>query len=95
MREKAKRLPKLNTPAVAGLWYTISSVIERGSAVILTPIYTRLLLPDAYGTYSLYMSVLGIVGIFATLEISGNAVYRGLSEFEDVDRFIASALGLI
>ena len=91
MREKTGRLSKLNTPAIAGLWYTLSSVIERGSAVILTPIYTRLLLPDAYGVYSLYISILGIVGIFATLEISGSAVYRGLAEFEDKDRFIVIA----
>ena len=95
MSEKVKRLKRFNVPALAGMWYTVSSVIERGSAIIFTPIYTRLLTPEAYGVYSLYVSFLGIVTVFATLEISGSAVYRGLKEFKDKGKFISSALGLI
>lgn len=95
MSEKAKRLARINIPALAGMWYTVGSLLERGSAIIFTPIYTRLLLPDEYGVYSLYMSFLAIVTVFATLEISGGAVYRGLKEFQDKGEFISSALGLI
>jgi len=95
MSEKAKRLPRLNIPASAGIWYTITSFIERGSVIIFTPIYTRLLLPEAYGVYSLYTSILGIATVIITLEISGGAVYRGLKEFSERDTFISSALGLI
>lgn len=95
MSEKVKRLPKLNIPALAGMWYTLSSVLERGSAIIFTPIYTRLLLPEAYGVYSVYTSFLSIVTVFATLEISGGAVYRGLEQFKDKSQFISSAFGLI
>jgi len=95
MSEKVRRLPKLKVPALAGMWYTVSSVLERGSAIIFTPIYTRLLLPEAYGVYSVYTSFLGIVTVFATLEISGGAIYRGLEQFRDKAEFISSAFGLI
>ena len=95
MSEKVKRFMHFNVPALAGMWYTLSSLIERGSAIIFTPIYTRLLLPEAYGIYSIYTSFLGIVTVFATLEISGSAVYRGLEEFCDKEKFISASLGLI
>ncbi len=95
MLARTKNTLRLNKPATAGIFYTVSSFLERGAAVIFTPIYTRLLLPEEYGIYSLYISILGIVTVFATLEISGNAVYRGLGEFKNSDTFISSALGLI
>ena len=95
MSEKTKSLKRFNAPALAGMWYTVSSVIERGSAIIFTPIYTRLLSPEEYGVYSVYLGFLGIVTVFGTLEISGGAVYRGLKEFSDKENFISSSLGLI
>lgn len=95
MITKLKGTCRLNKPATAGIWYTLSSFLERGAAIIFTPIYTRLLLPEEYGIYSLYISFLGILTVFATLEISGNAVYRGLKEFENCDTYISAAMGLI
>ena len=74
MSEKIKRKRALNVPALAGIWYTASSFLERGSAIIFTPIYTRLLSPEEYGVYSVYNGFLGIVSVFATLEISGGQV---------------------
>ena len=95
MKENVKKTKRINKPALAGLWYTAGSILERGSAVIFTPIYTRLLLPSEYGIYSLFVGFAGIVTVFATLEISGGAVYRGLKEFGKDSPFIPSALGLI
>ena len=95
MSEKIKRKRALNVPALAGIWYTASSFLERGSAIIFTPIYTRLLSVEEYGIYSVYNGLLGIISVFSTLQISGGAIYRGLCEFENKDGFISSALGLI
>lgn len=95
MKENVKKIKRINKPALAGLWYTAGSILERGSAVIFTPIYTRLLLPSEYGIYSLFVGLAGIVTVFATLEISGGAVYRGLKEFGKESAFIPSSLGLI
>lgn len=95
MKQRVLYLNKINKPATAGIWYTLSSILERGAAVIFTPIYTRLLLPEEYGIYSLYVSFMGIVTVIATLEIQGNALYLGLKEFDDGRVFISSAAGLI
>lgn len=95
MVEKTKRISHFNIPALAGIWYTLSSLIERTSAIIFTPIYTRLLSPEQYGIYSIYTGFMGILTVFATLEISGGAIYRGLEEFKEKDKFICSAMGLI
>ncbi|MBR5139645.1 MAG: oligosaccharide flippase family protein [Clostridia bacterium] len=95
MSEKVKRRFKLKKPASAGILYTALSAMERGSSVIFAPIYTRLLLPEEYGIYSLFISFMGIISIFSTLEISGGAVYRALREFEDEKRVSSAAIGLI
>jgi len=95
MSENIKKTKKFNKPTVAGLWYTAGAILERGSAVIFTPIYTRLLMPGEYGVYSLFVGLVGIVTVFSTLEISGGAVYRGLKEFGKESAFIPSSLGLI
>lgn len=95
MSEKVKYPLRLKKPASAGIWYTAISAIERGSAVVFTPIYTRLLLPEEYGIYSLFISFTGIVTVFATLEITGTAVYKGLREFEKEKTFCSAAIGLI
>lgn len=95
MSEKVKRRLRLKKPASAGILYTALSAMERGSSVIFAPIYTRLLLPEEYGIYSLFISFMGIISIFSTLEISGGAIYRALREFGDEKRVSAAAMGLI
>lgn len=95
MRQKITCLNRVNRPAAAGISYTLSSFLERGAAIIFTPIYTRLLTPEEYGIYSLYVSFMGIVTVTATLEIQGNALYLGLKEFSDEKSFVSSAAGLI
>ena len=95
MSEKIKKIKRINKPALAGLWYTASSVLERGSAVIFTPIYTRLLTPNEYGIYSIFVGFCAVTGVIATLQISGGTVYKGLREFGSEGSFTSSALGLI
>ncbi len=90
-----KRKKLFNKPAAAGLWYTAISFLEKGAAVIMTPIYTHLLTTEEYGIFSVYSGFMGILSVFLTLEISGNAVYKGLREFKNNDLFISSAIGLI
>ena len=86
---------KLNIPAKASLWYTLTALLERGSSVIFTPLYTRLLLPSEYGIYPLYIGFVSIFSVFVTLEISGSVIYKGLCEFKEKEKFISASLGLI
>lgn len=64
---------------------------------MFTPIFTRLLSPDEFGIYSLYVSLMGIFTVLTTFEISGSVTYRGLAKFESegAAEYISSALGAI
>ena len=96
MITKKKSAVRLNIPATASLWYSLSNVISRGATFIFTSLFTRILSPAEYGMHSVYTSYIGIFTVLTTLEISGNAAYLGLSRFEgeNKDRFISSAIGL-
>lgn len=53
----------------AGSWYVISNFLIKGLAIITTPIFTRLLSPEAFGITQTYSSWLGIFTIIGTLDI--------------------------
>ncbi len=86
---------RLNREAKASLWYVASNLISRGAGFLLTPIFTRLLSPEEYGIYSIYISLMGIFTVISTLEMSGAVMYRGLAKFEGegCERFTSSVLG--
>lgn len=85
----------MSAPAKAALWFTICSIFQRGIQFIVVPIYTRVLNPDEYGTYSVFMSWTEIIQIFCTLNMFYNSYNVGLTKFEkDKDKFSASLVGL-
>ena len=86
---------KVRVPAKASLWYVASSVLAKGISALTTPIFTRLLTPEQFGLYPLYLSWLSIFTIIISLELSGAVIYRGLQKFEDAkDEFISASFGL-
>ena len=85
----------LSAPVKASLWFTISSVIQKGIALLSTPIFTRLLTTEQYGVYSVYQTWYSIILIFATLNLYAGVYNNGLTKWsEDSKRFTSSLLGL-
>ncbi len=95
MQKETNHQKRITLPARASIWYTIGTVAERAGTMLFTPIFTRILTPEEFGLYPLYISWMGIFTVLCTLEISGSVIYRGLSKFEDKDAFISSSLGLV
>ena len=94
--ESIRRRAALRIPAKASLWYVASSAIARAIGALGTPIFTRLLTPEEYGLYPLYVTWLGVFTVLVTLELTGAVMYRGLQKFsEDSEHFVSEALGLI
>lgn len=94
--ENAKRQITLRIPAKATVWYVGSGAIARGIGALTTPIFTRLLTPKEYGLYPLYNSWIWVLSILITLEVTGNAIYRGYQNHSDTkNEFTSAALGLI
>ena len=95
MISKAKRF-KLSLPARATVFYTLTGAIERGVGFIFTPIYTRILSPEEFGLYPLYVSWMGIATVIITLELSGNTVYRGLARAKGLEsEYVSATMGLL
>ena len=95
MISKTRKKLKLTLPAKATVFYTLTGALERGVGFVFTPIYTRILTPEEYGLYPLYVSWMGIATVIVTLELTGSTVYRGLSSSEGGEKkFISSLTGL-
>ena len=76
-RNRAIIHPEIN----ASFWYAASNALARGCTLIATPVFTRLLSPEEYAIYPLYVSYMGIFTVLATFEIPGVITYGGLSKF--------------
>jgi len=82
----------LADPIKASLWFTISSVIQRGIALLTTPIFTRLLTTEEYGVYSVYQSWYSIIIIFTTLNLYAGVYNNGMTKWPEARRQYTSAL---
>lgn len=87
----------LSAPIKASIWFTVSNVIQKGIALLSTPIFTRLMTTEQYGVYSVYQSWYSIISIFATLNLYAGVYNNGLLK-ADTERkkqsFTSSMLGL-
>ena len=59
----------LSKPVKAALWYTVCNFINKGIALLTTPIFTRILTEEQYGTVSIFQSWFNILIIFTSLNI--------------------------
>ena len=41
------------SPAKAAIWYTISSIVQKGIGMFFIPVYVHLMSTEEYGTYTL------------------------------------------
>lgn len=73
----------MSLPVKAGLWFTLSAIIQRGLSVISMPIFTRLFSIDEYGSYSLYVTWVMLFSLVITLNIQQEVFNKGLSDHEN------------
>ena len=76
----------------AGIWFTICSFLQRGIQFLITPIVTRLLSTAEYGIYTLFISWVNIITIFASLNLSQGIYYNGLLKNENDEKVYTSSL---
>jgi len=93
---KGKGHHSIRVPARASAWYVISGIVARGIGFFGTPIFTRLLSPEEYGLFPLYTTWFSVISVFATLELTGGVIHRGLQKFkQNRDKLISSSFWLI
>lgn len=85
----------LSEPVRASFWYIICNVLNKGISLISTPIFTRILTEEQYGTFAIFQSWYGIILIFTSLNIFLGGYTKGLLLYRDNrDAFTSSLLAL-
>lgn len=95
VKKSIKKYSYLSTPVKASLWFTVCSFMQKGIILLTTPIFTRLLTTEQFGTYSIYQSWINVILILATLKLSTGVFNNGMVRYrEDRSLFISSLQGL-
>ena len=90
-----KKYSQLSLPVKASLWYTVCNVINKGIALLATPIFTRIMTEEQYGTFSVFQSWFSILIIFTSLNVFLGGYQKGLILYKnDIQRFTSAQLGL-
>lgn len=76
----------------AAIWYTICNMLQKGISFIAIPIYTRILTPEQYGLYSVFLSWIDIFDIITTFRISGGGYIAGLTKYKNDKNHYCSSL---
>lgn len=76
----------------ASFWFMACTIIHRALTIITTPLFTRLLTTEEYGTYSVYNSWMGIVACFVTMNIYSGVYMQAVVKFEDKKKEYTSAM---
>ena len=86
-----KKYKSLSIVAKATIWYMICSILQKGVAVITTPIFTRLMTTKEFGLYSVYISWVNIFIIFTSIRLDYTVFNKGMSKYKDNrDGYVAS-----
>lgn len=90
--DKYKNLSK---PVKASVWFTICNVLNKGIALLATPIFVRMLTTEQYGDFTVFQSWYSILLIFTSINLFMGGFEKGIIEFkEDKDRLASSLFGL-
>ena len=90
-----QKFNNMSLAAKASIWFVISNIALKGMSFITTPIFTRLMEVEDYGATSVFVSWESVIGIFATLSLSGGVYNVAQTKYEnDIEGFTSSMLTL-
>ena len=78
----------------SGIWYTVSNFLSKGILFLATPIFTRLMTPEEFGSFSNFSSWLSILVILVTLNVEVSLISARFDFEKRLDSYVFSALGL-
>ena len=91
MNKLANKYSSLSIELKAAFWFLICSLIQKGIAVVSTPVFTRLMTTEQFGEFNVYSSWKDIFVILITLKIGAGAMGPGLVKNDrDKDAFSSS-----
>ena len=86
---------KIGVQARATIWYSVCNFLQKGIAVLVIPLYVRLLTTAEYGKYTVFQSWRDILIIIATLNLYCGIFTKALVDYQDDrDRYTSCMQGL-
>ena len=90
-----KRLKDIPTEAKASVAYTVCSIVQRGAAILVLPLFTRLLTTEQYGLTSVYLSWFAFFSIILSLNLPYGSFQTAMVKFENQrEAYVASLEGI-
>lgn len=83
---------KMSAPAKAAVWFVVCNILNKGISLLATPILTRIMSTDQYGSFSVFQSWVSIMTVFCTLNLFSGAYGRGRLDFKGEEMQLESAL---
>ena len=95
MNSLIKKYNSLSLPLKATLWFTLSKFLQKGIALVTTPVFTRYLSTAEYGIVNVFYSWHDIILIFVSFNFAAGAYNNGINKFKgEEDSFTSATLGL-
>lgn len=96
MRNLLNRYRAASPALRTSIWFAICNYLQRGAALIVVPIFTRLLTTEQYGLCNIYFAWFDIFILFTSLKLPYEGLNNGLIRHEDdKDGYTSAMLGLI
>lgn len=90
------RFDNLSTEAKASVVYIISGSIQNGLSFLSYPIFTNIMTTEQFGLYTIYLSWMNLISIFATLKLQYGTFNVAMSRFKAKrNEYISSIQGLL
>jgi len=78
----------------SGLWYTVSNFLSKGILFLATPLFTRLLTKEEFGSFNNFSSWLSIFIIIVTLNLDSSLISARYDYEDKLDKYVYSMMGL-
>lgn len=91
-----KRYRELSPAVRTSIWFTLCNFLQRGTAFITVPVFTRLLTTDEYGICNIYFAWFDVFVMFTSLKLPYEGLNNGLIRYEkDKDGYTSAVMGLV
>ena len=75
----------------ASLWFLLCSFLQKGISMITTPIFTRLLSADEYGSFGTFNSWYSIIYIIVSMNLASGVYTTAMVKHNNVKKILASS----
>lgn len=80
----------------ASFWYSLMNIFQKAVMFVIIPILTRIMSPEQYGNYSVYLSWHDILLVFSSMNLYYAVLNNAMLKYPDKrDEYVASMQGLV